>query len=65
MSYRITESSRETAEAYILGGIGAAKGLYEVYKPTDNIERIETAGLLLGLGGLAVGIVYGVKELLK
>lgn len=44
----------ENTEAYILGGIGAIKGIYEIYKPITVEEKIETAGLLVVLGSTAV-----------
>lgn len=45
----------ENIEAHILAGVGAVKGLYDIYKPTNLEERIERAGLLVFVGTVAVG----------
>lgn len=55
----------ENATAWALGTIGAVKGLYEVYKPTDSIETAEAIGLVIGVGGAALTAYFiyrGIKE---
>lgn len=53
---------REALEAYVLGTAGAVKGVYEVYKPINTEERIETAALALTLGSFAVMGAIAVKK---
>lgn len=44
----------ENLEAHILAGIGLARGVAQEIKSEITIERIETAGLVIGIGGLVL-----------
>ena len=57
--------NRENVEAYILAGAGLVRGIAEEVKSETTIERIETAGFLIGIGGIALAAYQVAKGYYK
>lgn len=55
---------KEELNTYALAGVGIAKGLYEVYKPKNVEQAIETFGICVAIGGLAVAGYEVVKRVI-
>lgn len=52
----------ENFEAHILAGIGLARGVAEEVREQVTIERVENAGLTIGVAGLAWALYIVIKQ---